>query len=326
MTKAEGTKHGSLIAQQMLDVAVRVLPIRHFAVSQMACLIDNANMVLIGSSQYRSDLSSVLYAAAWICGEFSEHLPDPQGTIEAMLRTKTSMMPGKIQSVYCYLLMLAYETESDWDRIYSLNNLLLSKLPQFLSSDYLETQERVIQCFIWYELVCDDLKALFAGDLNPVAPKAQRKLPIPEGLAEIESNPHYLKPSKTVARDSGRKYSKESLESYPEVNIQLDKPLGIINGIFLKGRILFQPVPIVPGMLGLEHYEKNLKRSSRRSHDKKKKKGHRHRSSSLSDPERFVQYEIYQGDGEMPENATVTDEEKTSLNEFPTMKYDTLNT
>ncbi|KFD62221.1 hypothetical protein M514_12185 [Trichuris suis] len=374
LTKAEGTKHGSLIAQQMLDVAVRVLPIRHFAVSQMACLIDNANMVLIGSSQYRSDLSSVLYAAAWICGEFSEHLPDPQATIEAMLRTKTSMMPGKIQSVYVQnitkiyaRLLEAYEKESDWDRIYSLNNLLLSKLPQFLSSDYLETQERAA-CYIELvkeieshhrknELVCEDLKALFAGDLNPVAPKAQRKLPIPEGLnlneniytppssddsdsgmkepnllgqyeeslsntkanvteealrkvktdrlAEIESNPHYLKPSKTAAHDSGRKYSKDGLESYPEVNIQLAKPLGV---------------------LGLEHYEKNLVHTSRRSHDKKKKKGHRHRSSSLSDPERSVQYEIYQGDGEMPENATVTDEEKASLNEFSTMKYDTLNT
>ena len=27
----------------------------------------------------------------------------------------------------------------------------------------------------------DELKKLFAGDLNPVAPKAQRKVPVPEG-------------------------------------------------------------------------------------------------------------------------------------------------
>ena len=29
--------------------------------------------------------------------------------------------------------------------------------------------------------VAEELVALFAGDLNPVAPKAQKKVPIPEG-------------------------------------------------------------------------------------------------------------------------------------------------
>ena len=35
LTRVEGTSHGTMIAQQMLDVAVRVQSIRHFAVSQM---------------------------------------------------------------------------------------------------------------------------------------------------------------------------------------------------------------------------------------------------------------------------------------------------
>jgi hypothetical protein len=39
LTKVEGTAHGSLIAAQMLDVAVRVQSIRHLAVQQMALLI-----------------------------------------------------------------------------------------------------------------------------------------------------------------------------------------------------------------------------------------------------------------------------------------------
>lgn len=34
----EGTRHGGLIAAQMLDVAIRVQAIRHFAVSQMVSL------------------------------------------------------------------------------------------------------------------------------------------------------------------------------------------------------------------------------------------------------------------------------------------------
>ena len=29
--------------------------------------------------------------------------------------------------------------------------------------------------------VADELQGLFAGDLNPIAPKAQRKVPVPDG-------------------------------------------------------------------------------------------------------------------------------------------------
>ena len=38
LTRMEGTRHGGLIAAQMLDVAIRVQAIRHFAVSQMVSL------------------------------------------------------------------------------------------------------------------------------------------------------------------------------------------------------------------------------------------------------------------------------------------------
>lgn len=70
LTRLEGTRHGHLIASQMLDVAIRVKAIRVFAVAQMATLLDNAHL-LTGNMQ-RNGICEVLYAAAWICGEFSE--------------------------------------------------------------------------------------------------------------------------------------------------------------------------------------------------------------------------------------------------------------
>lgn len=70
LTRLEGTRHGHLIASQMLDVAIRVKAIRVFAVAQMATLLDNAHL-LTGNMQ-RKGICEVLYAAAWICGEFSE--------------------------------------------------------------------------------------------------------------------------------------------------------------------------------------------------------------------------------------------------------------
>ena len=72
LTRLEGTRHGHLIASQMLDVAIRVKAIRAFAVAQMATLLDNAHL-LTGNMQ-RNGICEVLYAAAWICGEFSEYV------------------------------------------------------------------------------------------------------------------------------------------------------------------------------------------------------------------------------------------------------------
>lgn len=69
LTRLEGTRHGHLIAAQMLDVAIRVKAIRKFAVSQMSALLDSAH--LVASSTQRNGICEVLYAAAWICGEFS---------------------------------------------------------------------------------------------------------------------------------------------------------------------------------------------------------------------------------------------------------------
>ena len=53
LTRIEGTKHGSLIADQMLDVAIRVQSIRPFAVRQMALLVENYHL-LVGNSRQNS--------------------------------------------------------------------------------------------------------------------------------------------------------------------------------------------------------------------------------------------------------------------------------
>lgn len=67
LTDMEGTQHGPLVATQMLDVAIRVQQIRNFAVSQMALLLENAHLFFRPSSK----MADVLYAAAYICGEFA---------------------------------------------------------------------------------------------------------------------------------------------------------------------------------------------------------------------------------------------------------------
>ncbi len=67
-----------------------------------------------------------------------------------MLKTKASLMAGHIQSSFVQNIAKLYsiqleiaEKENDWDSIASLDNLMLSKLPQFYQTDHLEGQERV---------------------------------------------------------------------------------------------------------------------------------------------------------------------------------------
>ncbi|KAG8594386.1 hypothetical protein GDO81_001179, partial [Engystomops pustulosus] len=195
LTRLEGTRHGHLIAAQMLDVAIRVKAIRKFAVSQMATLLDNAH--LLASNTQRNGICEVLYAAAWICGEFSEHLPEPQQTLEAMLRPKVTTLPGHIQAVYVQNVVKLYscmlqrkEQDGEKDAAQEITQLMIDRLPQFVQSADLEVQERascILQLVKYIQKlqakevpVAEEVMALFAGELNPVAPKAQKKVPVPE--------------------------------------------------------------------------------------------------------------------------------------------------
>ncbi|KAJ8271099.1 hypothetical protein GJAV_G00122740 [Gymnothorax javanicus] len=198
LTRLEGTRHGHLIASQMLDVAIRVKAIRGFAVAQMATLLDNAHL-LTGNTQ-RNGICEVLYAAAWICGEFSEHLEDPLHTLEAMLRPRVATLPGHIQAVYVQnsakLLVVLLSSQQgepvSSEKTEEACQLLVDRLPVFVQSADLEVQERascILQLVKYIQKLQqkgaefgEELAALFAGELNPVAPKAQKKVPVPEGL------------------------------------------------------------------------------------------------------------------------------------------------
>lgn len=71
------------------------------------------------------------------------------------------------------------------------------KLAQYVSSGDLEVQERASSAlqlisYIHKELedgdvdeICTQVAYLFSGELNPVAPKAQRKVQVPEGCVLI---------------------------------------------------------------------------------------------------------------------------------------------
>eukprot|EP00062_Callorhinchus_milii_P013505 gi/632961682/ref/XP_007896896.1/ PREDICTED: AP-3 complex subunit delta-1 [Callorhinchus milii] len=231
LTRLEGTRHGHLIAAQMLDVAIRVKAIRMFAVSQMAMLLDNAH--LLAGNMQRNGICEVLYGAAWICGEFSEHLQEPNQTLEAMMMPKVTTLPGHIQAVYVQNAAKLYasvlqqkEQAEDQEGAQEITQMMIDKLPQFVQNADLEVQERascILQLIKYVQKlqakgipVAEEVTALFSGELNPVAPKAQKKVPLPDGLdldvwinrppAEISSDDE--KPKKTIFHDEEHRHVK----------------------------------------------------------------------------------------------------------------------
>ncbi|XP_037028736.1 AP-3 complex subunit delta isoform X2 [Bradysia coprophila] len=213
-----GSKHGSVIAKQLLDVSIRVQAVRPFAVSEMTALLESFPETTQSGSMFE-----VLYAAAWIVGEFSSDSNEPERSLNVLLKHRS--LPGHIQGVYVQNILKLftrivtdYLEHKDVHGILRLCNLLLKKLPSFVSSSHIEVQERASSAFVLIEMLRDQLNLvsdsqstdvilsqlptidsseiaigaieivqemalLFAGDLNPVAPKAQKKVQIPEGLS-----------------------------------------------------------------------------------------------------------------------------------------------
>jgi AP-3 complex subunit delta len=150
---------------------------------------------LIGENPKVGGICEVLYAAAYIVGEFGADAEDKVQIIDAMLQPQAALLPGHIQSIYVHnaLKLLAHigqrESNAEFRKALKITE---EQLPVFTQSMHLEVQERACFSLEMVKLVSSlidsqpdvvtELAALFADPLNPVAPRAQKKVPVPEGL------------------------------------------------------------------------------------------------------------------------------------------------
>ncbi|NXK49106.1 AP3D1 protein, partial [Chauna torquata] len=363
LTRLEGTRHGHLIAAQMLDVAIRVKAIRKFAVSQMAMLLDNAH--LIASNTQRNGICEVLYAAAWICGEFSEHLEEANQTLEAMLRPKVTTLPGHIQAVYVQNMVKLYasilqqkEQSGEKEAAQEITQLMIERLPQFVQSADLEVQERascILQLIKYIQKlqikevpVAEEVIALFAGELNPVAPKAQKKVPVPEGSATTCFNipfslvyfwycvlcitrkrQHLCSWTSAASRREARKQEQANnpfyIKSSPSPQKRYQDTPGVEHIPVVQ---IDLSVPLkVPGMPMSDQYVKleeerrhkqKLEKDKKKKKQKKEKRGKHHRHNSLhteSEEDIAPAHHVDIITEEMPENALPSDEDDKDPND-----------
>lgn len=131
-------------------------------------------------------------------------LKNPEETLNAIVKYKT--LPPHIEAVFIHNILKLfahvcdkYERNGKLEDILPLCDKITAKLKESVKSGELEVQERSGTTLVMIGIVREavqervqrpesgedsiaaDILILFNGEINPLAPKAQKKVPIPEG-------------------------------------------------------------------------------------------------------------------------------------------------
>lgn len=142
---------GCIIRDQLVDVAARVKAIRPYMVTKMAAVLGDETFLDNGDG---TQISEVLGAAAWICGEYCPALEDPRPVIASLFGSNTTAsLPPRILALYVHNGVKIYASwlaslAADWDeshfeQIVSVTSALEARLAIYAArSDDIDLQER----------------------------------------------------------------------------------------------------------------------------------------------------------------------------------------
>ncbi|KAF9153748.1 AP-3 complex subunit delta [Linnemannia schmuckeri] len=212
LTNIAGVNVGESLMQQFMDVGVRVKSARSYTVQLMT---------LTEPTRPEDSNSMVLLAAAWLTGEYCALLENPETALELLAQKSTSKLDPAIQATYLQTMLkiFAYWMNSlqySWNEearqsLVEMVDLLREGIKDMFSrSPDLEVQERASNIAVILDIIAEHVPRtplkiansisfsptmpkppavlgslyplFFNQELNPVAPKAQKKVPVPEGL------------------------------------------------------------------------------------------------------------------------------------------------
>ncbi|TFK26650.1 Ap3d1 protein [Coprinopsis marcescibilis] len=213
-------KIGAQVRDQLVEIASRVRAVRPYAVKVLYTLLTDES--LLQNAHDERSCPEVLWAAAWICGEYSSELLEPQKLIPYLLQTEVSNLPADIVAVYVQAAVKVFgswaaEIGQQWDdgnlpEVQQVVATVISRMNELVSSPHVEIQERASNALELFTFISADLKnwkhqtgpsttsgvdldspsfpkslyliqPLFSTyELNPVAVSAQASVPVPAGL------------------------------------------------------------------------------------------------------------------------------------------------
>jgi AP-3 complex subunit delta-1 len=206
---------GGGIGRELQNVAIRVKSVRPEAVdaAQSLVLLDRREQMFPTSG---NGGQGVLEYAGWLVGEFASHLTRPEPVMTSLLHSNSLQLPSKTLAVYIQAVPKVFSSMAGHERISwtperkTLMSLLMARIIHFLeplsTHPSLEVQERAVEYLELMRLAAEAasatmtgvdqgdfaeppllltqaIPALFSGaELNPVAPGAQQKVPLPNDL------------------------------------------------------------------------------------------------------------------------------------------------
>ncbi|KAL2046014.1 hypothetical protein N7G274_001461 [Stereocaulon virgatum] len=199
---------GSAIGWELRNVAVRVSTVRSEAVRAANSLLA---MVRSDDSSFSSGGQGVLTFAAWVVGEYSESSALSYAAMESLVHPRAHTLPALVicaylQAVPKVLVSAVSDELLCWDsERKTMVSLLVARIIHCLdpltTHPNLEVQERSVEFLELMRvtsqavmghgvenhdgplLLTRAIPQLFSGfELNPVAPAAQRKVPLPDNL------------------------------------------------------------------------------------------------------------------------------------------------
>ncbi|KAF9566934.1 Ap3d1 protein [Agrocybe pediades] len=165
---------GSEIRDQLVDVVGRVRGARRYAVKLMYTLL--ADDTMIKNAGEEGSCSEVLWAAAWICGEYCSELAEPQKLLPYLLQPEITNLAPEIIAVYIQAAIKVFgfwasELAQQWDddnlpEVKQVVESVLSRVKELAGSQHIEVQERAANALQLFTFINADLLAFRPkGDL-----------------------------------------------------------------------------------------------------------------------------------------------------------------
>ncbi|KAL9105893.1 MAG: hypothetical protein Q9227_009004 [Pyrenula ochraceoflavens] len=216
--KPKSESAAARIGWQLRDISVRVKSLRPEATkaAESLILVNNRDILFPTVGVGGQD---VLEPAVWVVGEFADCLAFPRDTLDSLLHDSCLAFPSQTLAAYVQAIPKVFSsvtaTMTQWGSSQkTVTSLLLARIVDFLDKlathPNLDVQERAVEFLELLRLATESLSNqafedseaplllisaipnLFNGlELNPVAPGAQQKVPLPEGIdLDLPINPN----------------------------------------------------------------------------------------------------------------------------------------
>ncbi|KAI0005534.1 adaptin N terminal region-domain-containing protein [Russula compacta] len=165
LTYVASVKVGQQIKDQLVDIVARVRGVKRWAVELMTRLVrDDA---FLANAQEEGSCAEVLWAAAWICGENSREIAEPQKLLPHLLQPNVLLLAPETIGAYLHAAVKLFsawsmELSQDWDsdkiqEVREVVDTLILRLKTFTSHSDIEVQERAANTVQLFTFICADL-------------------------------------------------------------------------------------------------------------------------------------------------------------------------